>query len=81
MGRGQQRLGQSTICGILGASELTCAVIWDSIGSSMVHERIARVLICAVHRGGVALAFAELELVVAQGSFSCQQRDGMKRCS
>jgi hypothetical protein len=42
------------------------------------------VLICAVHRGGVAVASAELELVVAvvaQGSFSCQQRDGMKRCS
>jgi len=44
----------------------------------MIHERIARVFVCAVHRGGVALGVCWVELVVAQGSFSYQQKDQMR---
>jgi hypothetical protein len=57
--------------------ELTCAVIWDSIRSPMIHERIARVLISAIHVRGVALVGQELESVVGQGSFVCQQKEEM----
>ena len=77
MGRGPQRLGQSVNCGTMGDSEHTCAGIWSAIGSSMIHERIARVFVRAVHLRGVALVCAELEWLVAQGSFSCRQKDEM----
>jgi hypothetical protein len=57
--------------------ELTCTVVWDTTRSSMVHERIARVLISAIHVRGVALVGQELESVVRQGSFVCQQKEEM----
>jgi len=44
-----------------GTLKLTCAIIGDPFRSSIVHERIARVLVRAIHLRGVALVFAELE--------------------
>lgn len=32
-----------------GTLKLTCAIIWDSTRSSVIHERIARMLVRAIH--------------------------------
>jgi hypothetical protein len=33
-----------------GTLKLTRAIIWDSTRSSMIHERIARMFVRAIHR-------------------------------